>query len=610
MALNLADPGGIVAAYESIIDVRNTNNWLLLQYSKFDELALFDHGSGGLRELKRSIEDPEQVHIGFYREEIDVEPGLVVINYIPSSTPAVKKVEDIAHLTPEAVRRALAQEEEPDSPSTISTFTMGHTSTNAPPHPRPKTADSPPMNKNKALPDPGFHSKPTGFLIEPVRRAASEVQPPPSSTTVQPMAKSASMFSSFMRGRKKKSGSVDDAEGQTFDDDSFKYNAPPPPAPPKDKGKFAFPQHSHEFSSRQGLVPLRGPMLSPNNPYQVPQRSRTGSLSEYAVISHASSSNVHGHGHPDEFGYAPYHQNPYQNQPNQSVYLGQSHPGQKQGYDEPVVHSMSMPAGLRGKWTTEPLDAAERLRRRQEELRQRQKEDGEAQKEEARLKEVRRLRKEKELMELAEAEAQRRANIEEEVQVLATVRRRKERLEKEEEERKRLEIEERKRVDRERRLEEHRRLEEWRKEQARMAEESARRAEEMRKREEFERKKKIEVAEAKVKRNHNVDSLISGWVSMQTNDSLIWKRRFYKFIGTAVYFYRSPKDTQQYSDKLELRGNVHGLREWNEGYEDLEAIPHSFAVEFKDGNGHWSMFSDSEEEKYKLLGLLHHAAGL
>ncbi|KAG6906691.1 hypothetical protein DXG01_012561 [Tephrocybe rancida] len=600
-------------------EAQSEQTLLLLQYSKFDELTLFDHGSGGLRELKRSIEDPEQVHIGFYREEIDVEPGLVVINYIPHSIPAVKKaralvhsrrvgaifkkhqatltVDSLARLTPEAVRRALVQEEEPDSPSTITTsFDMGRPATNAPAHPRPRTADSPQSNKNKDLPDPSLNFKPGGLVMEPVRRATSESQPP-SNPAAQPMAKSASMFSSFIRGRKKKSDSLDDADGQAFDE-----SLPPPPAPPKDNGKFFVAQQPQALTSRQALVPLRGPAPGANYPYEQTQVN----MSEYAVISHASSANVHVH--PDEFGYAPQPQQP--DPQNQSVYLGQTHPGQQQAYEAPVVHSMSMPAGLRGKWTTEPLDASERLRKRQDELRQRQHEEEEARREEAKLKEIRRKRKEQELKELAEAEARRRASIEEEVQLLAAERRRKEKLEKEEEERKRIEIEERKRIDRERRLEEHRRLEEWRKEQARMAEESARRAEETRRREEVERKKKIQVAEAKVKRNHNVDSLVSGWVSMQTNDSLLWKRRFFKFIGTAAYFYRSPKDTQQYVDKIELRGTIRGLREWNEGYEDLEAIPHSFAIEFKDERGHWSMFSDSEEEKYKLLGLLHHAAGL
>lgn len=60
-------------------------------FVQFDELALFDHGSGGLRELKHSIEDQDQVHIGFYREENAPEPRFIMINYIPTSTAAVKK---------------------------------------------------------------------------------------------------------------------------------------------------------------------------------------------------------------------------------------------------------------------------------------------------------------------------------------------------------------------------------------------------------------------------------------------------------------------------------------------------------------------------------------
>jgi len=50
-------------------------------------------------------------------------------------------------------------------------------------------------------------------------------------------------------------------------------------------------------------------------------------------------------------------------------------------------------------------------------------------------------------------------------------------------------------------------------------------------------------------------------------------------------------------DMVNLRGNVRGLKEWNEGYEDLEAIPFSLVVEFKTERKHWSMYADSEEEK-------------
>lgn len=56
----------------------------------------------------------------------------------------------------------------------------------------------------------------------------------------------------------------------------------------------------------------------------------------------------------------------------------------------------------------------------------------------------------------------------------------------------------------------------------------------------------------------------------------------------------------QVLDKLELRGQLRGLREWNEGYEELKAIPHSFAIEFKDNRAPWAMFADSEEEKVGL----------
>jgi hypothetical protein len=86
----------------------------------------------------------------------------------------------------------------------------------------------------------------------------------------------------------------------------------------------------------------------------------------------------------------------------------------------------------------------------------------------------------------------------------------------------------------------------------------------------------------------------------------------------------------QVLDSVDLRGRVKALKEWHEGYEELEAIPNSFAIEFKDGQGSWSMFSDSEEEKVnlfhcrsredhrrlrqppkvKILGLLYQATGL
>lgn len=63
----------------------------------------------------------------------------------------------------------------------------------------------------------------------------------------------------------------------------------------------------------------------------------------------------------------------------------------------------------------------------------------------------------------------------------------------------------------------------------------------------------------------------------------------------------SPKDMSTFLEEVDLRGRVRGLREWNEGYDYLEAIPFSFVVEFKDNTDNWSMFADSEEEKVCCL---------
>jgi hypothetical protein len=59
------------------------------------------------------------------------------------------------------------------------------------------------------------------------------------------------------------------------------------------------------------------------------------------------------------------------------------------------------------------------------------------------------------------------------------------------------------------------------------------------------------------------------------------------------------QDTHQVLDAVELYGKVKGIKEWNEGYEYLEAIPHSFVIEYVDDREPWLMFADSEEEKVR-----------
>ena len=45
----------------------------------------------GLEELKNKIYDVDEVFIAFYREEVDLDPSYVLINYIPPSVSGVKR---------------------------------------------------------------------------------------------------------------------------------------------------------------------------------------------------------------------------------------------------------------------------------------------------------------------------------------------------------------------------------------------------------------------------------------------------------------------------------------------------------------------------------------
>lgn len=55
-------------------------------------------------------------------------------------------------------------------------------------------------------------------------------------------------------------------------------------------------------------------------------------------------------------------------------------------------------------------------------------------------------------------------------------------------------------------------------------------------------------------------------------------------------------------DTVNLDGRVESINEWYEGHEELEAIPHSFAVRFVDGQS-WLMYADTADEKVSLSPL-------
>jgi hypothetical protein len=59
-----------------------------------------------------------------------------------------------------------------------------------------------------------------------------------------------------------------------------------------------------------------------------------------------------------------------------------------------------------------------------------------------------------------------------------------------------------------------------------------------------------------------------------------------------------PQDVNHPVDTLQIT-SIDALHHWDEGHEELEFIPHSFAVVLKDGQGLWSMYADSEDEKVR-----------
>ncbi|KAK0210319.1 hypothetical protein DFS33DRAFT_1292328 [Desarmillaria ectypa] len=384
--------------------------------------------------------------------------------------------------------------------------------------------------------------------LEPMRRSFTDGYGP---HTAVPVQKTGSMFSGLSllkrKGRKGNRGIDDDL---------------PPPTPPKDKPtppNYRFhplPMHSYSLG------------VASRSRIDMPERRR--SVSEFAIISH------HDHSCSES---------------DESSVMVERPPS-------PVVH-----VPLAGKWnpaeTTVIADPAERARRRLVARRQRELEEAEAaREEEERQAEIRRVKEEQRRVEEQE-ERERRARIERDMRMSTEARRRKKEAEERAEEEKKRELAERRVREKEKRLEEHRRLEQWRAEQARIKEEELRREEAERNRERAERNKRIEQMAARVKRDKS-ESMLTGWATIQINDSLVWRRRYYKFIGDTLFFYRSPKDMNQVLDQIQLHGKLNGLKEWNDGYEELKAIPNSFAIEFKDQRGSCAMFCDTEEEKVRV----------
>ncbi|KIM74679.1 hypothetical protein PILCRDRAFT_698858 [Piloderma croceum F 1598] len=270
-----------------------------------------------------------------------------------------------------------------------------------------------------------------------------------------------------------------------------------------------------------------------------------------------------------------------------------------------VIEPQRPPTMLETKWAAEPFmitDSAERARRRSEARRQQAEEDRKAVQEEEERQRKLKLKKQAIMEQEREDDFLRKVQLDKELRDAAAERMRREREIKEEEQARAWEVAEKKRIDKERKAEEARKLEQWRVEEQKKSQELLKRQEGEIQRKEMERKARVKIIEAKIRKSSAAE-LMTGWVTVQTSDALIltWKRRYFKFVGSKMFLYRTPKDISQPVDSMELGGRVSALREWHEGYEELEALDHSFALEFNDGQGPWSMFCDSEEDKVRIL---------
>ena len=259
------------------------------------------------------------------------------------------------------------------------------------------------------------------------------------------------------------------------------------------------------------------------------------------------------------------------------------------------------------------LSPAEKALRRAEKQRQVEEDEKMALEAEA-ARRARMMKQKEESLKREEEEAEfRKAELETLVRQAMAERKKKEMDEMEAEVRKSAELEERKRAEKEKRIEQSKRSEERRKERTKLAEELMTKEQRAQRQVNEERNSRIQLAKASVISRMTGGAVLAGWVTIQTSESLVWRRRHFQFVGSTWVFYRSAlvgrhvvrgeryltfeQDTHTILDQIDLHHRVDSLREWYEGYEELKAIPNSFAIQFRDGQGPWSVFSDTEEEK-------------
>ncbi|KAI0349663.1 hypothetical protein OH77DRAFT_1431876 [Trametes cingulata] len=356
-------------------------------------------------------------------------------------------------------------------------------------------------------------------------------------------------------------------------------NSPPPPPPPKDYGEWNDVRYAIEAApiTNASAIALND-SANPHVIFLTRQMRRPPSYSKLPPLPD-----------PDELGVMP---------PSPAV-----PPKPKSQHTRPVSSRIPVAAGRvsaaqRRAATISTPEEAE-LRRR-EAQRRREQEEQEAIREEAERQA--RLKREKEalLKQYAQEEEARKAALEAELRRAAEERRKREAMEREAAALESMLAAERKRQERERRRQETEKLQRWRKEleQRSLAQEKDRK--EWRERVTRERKElAARLQGRKFKTERGITVLLTGWVTVQSEDCLSWKRRYFQLRQDELVLFKDAEVL--WTVPL---GRIQRIREWQEGFEELEPIANSFALELKGEREPRSMFTDTAEDKENLLALL------
>ncbi|KAI0641856.1 hypothetical protein C8Q79DRAFT_918616 [Trametes meyenii] len=364
--------------------------------------------------------------------------------------------------------------------------------------------------------------------------------------------------------------------------------ATPPPPPPKDYGSWNDVRYAIDAAPLHPDAPLPSPPASPHVIFLARQIKHTPSYTKLPPLP--SDANVDEHGM-----YAP---------PSPTVPPKPSRARTASSRIPIATVRASLPlspAQRRAATISTPEEAE--LRRR-EAQRRKEREEAEALREEAERQA--RLKREKEalLAQFALEEAERKAALEAELRRAAEDRRRREAIEREAAAMESMLAAERKRQERERRRAETEKLQQWRREleQRNMAQAQERAA--WRERVDAERRELAKGLSAKrFKTERGIVVLLTGWVTVQSEDCLSWKRRYFQLCEKELVLFKDAEDNSQPLETFAFT-RIQRIQEWQEGYEELEPIPNSFALELKGQHDARSMFTDTTDDKENLLALL------